>query len=237
MSSATAHVGLVLVSHSDLVARGTADLVAQMSPDVPVSAAGGASDGGIGTDVERIMVAIDRAEQGGGVAVIADLGSAVLSAETAVELLGGDRAARIAIVDGPFVEGAVAAGVVAQTGGDLDAVRRAASWAAAAGAVGHDHSAGAADHAAAAEATRYLRRATLVNPDGLHARPAAEFVKLATSLGARVTVNGKDARSLLGILSLGLAQGASVEIATDDREGREAVDRLIALVESGFSGE
>ena len=82
----------------------------------------------------------------------------------------------------------------------------------------------------------YVRTATLVNPDGLHARPAAEFVKLATSLGQKVTVNGKDARSLLSILSLGLAKGATVEIAASDETGKQAVDKLIALVESGFSG-
>jgi PTS hybrid protein len=121
----------------------------------------------------------------------------------------------------------VAAGVRAQTGGDLGEVSEAAearSAAEGAGATG-----------APAELPRYSRSVTLVNPDGLHARPAAEFVKLATALGGKVTVNGKDARSLLGILSLGLGQGATVEIATEEHGARDAVDRLAALIESGFA--
>jgi PTS hybrid protein len=74
----------------------------------------------------------------------------------------------------------------------------------------------------------------VVNKDGLHARPAAEFVKLANSLGVPVTVNGKDARSLLGIMSMGLVRGDSVEVASEAPQGRAAVDALAELIESGF---
>jgi len=86
----------------------------------------------------------------------------------------------------------------------------------------------------APEPARYARTATLVNDDGLHARPAAEFVKLAATFPARVTVNGRDARSLLAILSLGLTKGATLEVATEEPDGRGAVDALIDLVASGF---
>ena len=75
---------------------------------------------------------------------------------------------------------------------------------------------------------------TLVNADGLHARPAAELVKLASTFPQRVTVNGVDAKSLLGIMSLGLTKGASVEIASDDPDGRGAVEAIAELAESGF---
>ncbi len=75
---------------------------------------------------------------------------------------------------------------------------------------------------------------TLRNKDGLHARPAAEFVKLANMFDVKVTVNGKDARSLLGIMSLGLNVGASAEIASSDPGGEVAVNALAELVESGF---
>ena len=85
-----------------------------------------------------------------------------------------------------------------------------------------------------ADATRYARTVTVSNAEGLHARPAAEFVKLAARYPARVTVNGKDARSLLAILSLGLTQGASFEIASDEASGRDAVDALAELVGAGF---
>jgi len=74
----------------------------------------------------------------------------------------------------------------------------------------------------------------LRNKDGLHARPAAEFVKLANTFGASVTVNGKDAKSLLGIMSLGLTAGTTAEIASSDDDGVPAVDALAALIETGF---
>ncbi|MHA7986379.1 dihydroxyacetone kinase phosphoryl donor subunit DhaM [Rathayibacter sp. CAU 1779] len=224
-------VGLVVVSHSDLIARGVVELVAETSPDVTVVAAGGTSDGHLGTDVERVMQAIRDADSGAGVVILSDLGSAVMSAETALELLGGDWTKRVVSTNGPLVEGAVAAGVRAQTGGSLAEVARAAGERPDGGSAG----AGEARPPSQDDVTRYSRSATLTNPDGLHARPAAEFVKLATSLGGKVTVNGKDARSLLGILSLGLAQGATVEIATDDPGARDAVDALASLVESGFA--
>ncbi|WP_022899260.1 dihydroxyacetone kinase phosphoryl donor subunit DhaM [Humibacter albus] len=222
-------VGLVIVSHSDLLARGVVELVTPMAADVAVIAAGGDGSGGLGTDVERVMRAVEGADAGAGVLVLADLGSAVMSAETAIELLGPTWSGRAVVSDGALAEGAVAASVRAQTGGTLAQVAEAA----------HSTSPGAvaaqAEASAGESGTGYSRRATLVNPDGLHARPAAEFVKLATGLGVKVTVNGKDARSLLSILSLGLTQGSEVEIASVDASGADAVDRLIALVESGFT--
>ncbi len=75
---------------------------------------------------------------------------------------------------------------------------------------------------------------TLVNADGLHARPAAELVKLAATFPQRVTVNGADAKSLLGIMALGLTKGAQVEIASSDPDGATAVDAIAELAASGF---
>jgi PTS hybrid protein len=75
---------------------------------------------------------------------------------------------------------------------------------------------------------------TILNKDGLHARPAAEFVKLANTFSVKVTVNGKDAKSLLGIMSLGLTKGSTAEITSADPSGAEAVDALADLVETGF---
>ena len=72
------------------------------------------------------------------------------------------------------------------------------------------------------------------NPQGLHARPAADFVKLASTFPVKVTVNGKDAKSLLGVMSLGLTAGSTARIASEDPAGSEAVDALVALVETGF---
>ena len=112
-------VGLVLVSHSQQIAEGTAELVRQMAGEVEISAVGGDAEGGFGTDPERIQGAIEGldAEE---VLVFMDLGSAVLSAETVLEMLSSERRGQVRLVDAPFVEGAFAAGVVASAGSDAD---------------------------------------------------------------------------------------------------------------------
>jgi PTS hybrid protein len=112
-------VGLVLVSHSPQIAEGTAELVRQMAGEVEVAAVGGDPEGGFGTDPERIKAAIENLD--GEVALVfMDLGSAVLSAETVIEMLSSEDRERVRLVDAPFVEGAFAAGVEASTGSDAD---------------------------------------------------------------------------------------------------------------------
>ncbi|MBW8088239.1 MULTISPECIES: dihydroxyacetone kinase phosphoryl donor subunit DhaM [Streptomyces] len=121
-------VGIVLVSHSAAVADSVAELAKQLSGGgaAPVRAAGGTPDGGFGTSPELIAEAAQAVDRGAGVAVLADLGSAVLAVKALLaegdELPEGTR-----LVDAPLVEGAVAAVVTASTGADVDAVLQAAS--------------------------------------------------------------------------------------------------------------
>ena len=110
-------VGLVLVSHSPRIAEGTAELVRQMAGQVELAAVGGDSDGGFGTDPERIEAAV-RDLDADEVLVFMDLGSAVLSAETVLEMLPSGTREKVRLVDAPIVEGAFAAGVEASTGSD-----------------------------------------------------------------------------------------------------------------------
>ena len=112
-------VGLVLVSHSPQIAEGTAGLVRQTAGEVEITAVGGDSDGGFGTDPERIRAAIENLEADE-VLVFMDLGSAVLSAETVLEMLSSEDRERVSLVDAPFIEGAFAAGVVASAGSDAE---------------------------------------------------------------------------------------------------------------------
>ena len=112
-------VGLVLVSHSPQIAEGTAELVRQMAGEVEVAAVGGDSDGGFGTDPERIQGAIEALDADE-VLVFMDLGSAVLSAETVLEMLSSEGRDKVRLVDAPFVEGAFAAGVLASAGSEAE---------------------------------------------------------------------------------------------------------------------
>lgn len=128
-AEAGAPVGLVLVSHSAEVAGSVAALALDLAGRgrlAPVEAAGGTPDGGVGTSAELITAAARRADRGAGVAVLVDLGSAVLT----VRALLGDGDAlppNTRLVDAPLVEGAVAAVLTASTGADLDAVEAAAA--------------------------------------------------------------------------------------------------------------
>jgi len=126
-------VGLVLVSHSERLAEGVAELAAQLGGnDVPIAAAGGTDDGGLGTSIEKIERAIREADRGAGVLLLADLGSAVLTIKALLDEFGDDAdgaeaerpssGTRVVLADAPLVEGAVAAVVTAAAGADLDAV-------------------------------------------------------------------------------------------------------------------
>jgi len=128
-------VGIVLVSHSAQLAAGAAHLAAQVSGGtVTIVAAGGTDDGDLGTSAAKVADALRRANQGAGVVVVPDLGSAVLTVKTVLEDQGleggghegGGGATAVLLADAPFVEGAVAATVTAAAGGDIKAVAAAA---------------------------------------------------------------------------------------------------------------
>ncbi|MBQ7197110.1 MAG: PTS-dependent dihydroxyacetone kinase phosphotransferase subunit DhaM [Synergistaceae bacterium] len=121
-------VGIVIVSHSWKIAEGVCDLAREMAQEhEKIIPAGGLDDGSIGTDAQRIADAIVEAEAGEGVVIIADIGSSIMSAEAAIELLEDEgREVNAVIADAPIVEGAVCAAVEAVGGGNMDSVLTAA---------------------------------------------------------------------------------------------------------------
>ena len=121
------NVGIVIVSHSPLVAEGAADMVRQMVGDeVPLAWCGGNPEGGLGTSVEAIMAAIDRAWSDRGVAILVDLGGAETNSEMAIEMLDADRSRKVVVCNAPVVEGAVMAATEASGGASLAEVRATA---------------------------------------------------------------------------------------------------------------
>jgi phosphoenolpyruvate---glycerone phosphotransferase subunit DhaM len=117
-------VGIVVVSHSQDIVRGTIRLAAQMAgPDVPLEGAGGTADGGLGTDADRIAAALEAADRGEGVVVLGDLGSAILTVRAVLEARESNG---VRLLDAPLVEGVIAAAVTASAGLPIDDVARAA---------------------------------------------------------------------------------------------------------------
>lgn len=239
-------VGILVVSHSAAVATGTVELARQMAADVALVAAGGTEDGGIGTSFEAITAGLEELRGSDGIVVLCDLGSAYLTTDTALDFLDEDDRATVHVSPAPLVEGTVAAAVAAQTGGDVEAVLAAAASAAGAGAAAPDDQPGGpapvgpstpADGVGAStppDGPDASATVELVNKSGLHARPAADFVKTAARFEARVRVNGVDAKSLLAIMALALPKGAPVSIEATGADAGDAVDALVELVRSGF---
>lgn len=240
-------VGLVIVSHSDKLAEGLSELAGQMAPDVAIIAAGGTDDGGIGTSLEKIQSGIAQADGGAGVALLADLGSAVMTAEMALEFLDPGQREKVRLADAPLVEGAVAAAVAAQTGQDLAAVvRDAEAVTATMGGSASSASAPAADAGTVPEAGDTLddidqdddgvHEASweLINPMGLHARPAAAVAQAMADLDADITINGVDGKSVMMLMTLGLKAGDTLTVSAHGPDAARAVEMLGLEVRNGF---
>ncbi|MGZ5213202.1 MAG: phosphoenolpyruvate--protein phosphotransferase [Actinomycetota bacterium] len=239
-------VGIVIVSHSHLIAEGVADLAREMGgPDVRLETAGGLNmpNHPMGTDAVLVMEAIDRAWSDDGVLVLMDLGSAVLSAEMALDLMPQERRPKVLLCEAPIVEGAVAAAVTAKLGAPLDRVALEARGGLA-GKVAHLGVAGAEVQpvpSAAPAGGEASIRLKVNAPHGLHARPAARFVQTASSFDARVTVrdltNGRgpaDAGSLNAVAMLGTTQGHEIEVVATGPEAAAALTAIGALAGRDF---
>ncbi len=241
-------VSLVIVSHSAALADGVAELAREMAgEDVAIEAAGGMEDGAIGTDAERVRAAVERARSPEGVLVLMDLGSALMSAEMATEMLEPDGGP-VVLCGAPLVEGAVAAAARARTGASLDEVAREARGAlqmktAQLGEEAPD--APAPEAPAAADDAETLELSLQVTPRlGLHARPAARFVATVGDFDARVEVRNAtrstgpaDGRSLTALAVLGVRQGDQIVVRAQGEQAAAALDALRALAAANFGDE
>lgn len=241
----TARVGIVVVSHSAALAEAVVELAEQMVADdpPPISVAGGSDDGGFGTDAMAVLAAIESVASERGVLVVMDLGSALLSAEMALEFLG-DVDYPVRLTSAPLVEGVVAAVVQAGLGSDLVTVAHEAVNALEAKRrqVGDDPAAGSPVKASTTGGTPdAVVEVTLVNEHGLHARPAAAFVQAAARYDAAVSVTNLttgagpgEAHSLSAIAGLGAESGHVLRIEATGADATAAVDALGTMVTDRF---
>lgn len=242
-------VSIVVVSHSEKIADGAVELAAQMAPDVVILPAGGTDDGRIGTSLEKVLGALEQAtakvgdqsgaesegQAGGGadgILVLTDLGSAVMTAESALEFL--ENPAGVLIADAPLVEGLVAAAVAAQGGADVQAVRQAAEGVRApAGQPGPGRQ-GPEPVAVSSAPPDCTGDFELVNQAGMHARPAAKVAGGLASLDAGVTINGVDGASMTGLMTLAAGKGTVLHVEAWGVDAERAVEYVGGLVEAGF---
>ena len=225
-------VGLVVVSHSSKIAEGAVELAAQMAPDVELVAAGGTDDERIGTSLEKVLAAVEQSlvDSGGdGVVVLTDLGSAVMTAESAVEFASDPDA--VLLADAPLVEGLVAAAVAAQGGAGVEDVCKAAEAVAfgnvPAGVGGPE----IPDDKDEPDASGDFE---LINPLGMHARPAAKIAGGLSGLDAEVTVNGVDGMSIMALMALAAGKGSTLRVEARGKDSLRAVEYVGRLVEEGF---
>ncbi|WP_372967802.1 phosphoenolpyruvate--protein phosphotransferase [Microbacterium sp.] len=242
-------IGIVAVSHSARLGEAAVELALQMvqggGVHVRVAAGAGTDADGtpvLGTDAVAVASAIDElAADCDGVLVLMDLGSAVLSAELALELRMSEVPVQLA--PAPFVEGLLAAVVSAGAGGALDDVAREA-MAALGAKTGHLDEPGAPD-APAPEAPPESRAAganrrvvTVRNPLGIHARPAALIAEASSGADVRLRKlpDGAEAAaaSLSRLLILGARQGDDIELSASGADADAALERLVALFADGF---
>jgi len=238
-------VGIVLVSHSAKLGDGVRELVEQAAQGaVPLAVAAGIDDpdNPIGTDAMKVLEAIQSVYSDDGVVVLMDLGSALLSAEMALEFLPDDQRPHVYLCSAPFVEGAYAAVVQASTGAPVRSVVAEATGALAAkieqlgGESAGERGSGGAGEQGGEEAQEIVL--TVRNRLGLHARPAARFVSTAGRFAAEVTIlkNGRraNAKSINQVATLGVRQGDMITVSAGGPDAAAALAALQALADDNF---
>ncbi|GAA0565921.1 phosphoenolpyruvate--protein phosphotransferase [Paractinoplanes ferrugineus] len=248
-------VAVVVVSHSRALARAAVALAAEMAPTARIEIAAGLDEKTLGTDATAIRSALAAADDGSGVVVLMDLGSAVLSAELALEMVDDELRSRVLLCPAPLVEGLVAAAVAAASGAGRDEVAREAI----AGLAGKQAQLGEAPAPAQpapaqpaparpgaaqpAPAGEFGAVATVRvgNPHGLHARPAARLVTEARRLDAGVEVRNRTtgsgwvpATSLSRVATLGALRGHEIDVRASGPRARQAVDEIVAVAARQF---
>ncbi|WP_139704257.1 dihydroxyacetone kinase phosphoryl donor subunit DhaM [Aeromonas hydrophila] len=224
-------IGIVVVSHSAMLAAGLKALADQLGSPAKLLLAAGVDDPDhpIGTDAIAVMSAIEEADDGSGVLVLMDLGSALLSAETALELLPPQLSARVRLCPAPLVEGTLAAVVAAGSGLTLDEVAAEALGALSPKQAMLPGKAEPQDvEAAPAPDDGWLRCEVVVdNLHGLHVRPAARLVAALKPFAAELRLQKEDKeanpRSLTRLTMLNVRQGDRLTLLARGEDAEAAL--------------
>jgi multiphosphoryl transfer protein len=236
-------VGIVVVSHSARLAEGVRELALQMTQGrVPLAIAGGIDDpeNPIGTDAMQVLEAINQVYSNEGVVVFMDLGSALLSAETALEFLSDEQRPHVFLSSAPLIEGVLAAAVQSSVGSTPAQIIAEAEGALAVkiDQLGDTAAIALTDSVPPLSTAGEQITLPVLNRLGLHARPAARFVSTAGRFAAEITVYKGDrhanAKSINQIATLGVRQGDDIVVTADGPEAKEALAALQSLADDNF---
>ena len=242
-------VGLVLVSHSRRLAEAVVDLIKRtIGPDITIAAAGGVGDdrSELGTDALDIQGAILNARSPDGVLVLMDMGSAILSAETAKELVSFEMTDPLVLCSAPLVEGSIAAAVQIQIGSALNEVTAAAQQGLTPKQEQLDDTAPPPELARSDEqklvpGERIELAVTVRNEHGLHLRPAANLIKALAPFKATVQIENLSAKrgpiaakSLVDLARLQVRQGDQVRFSISGPDQEAAISAINGLVQTNF---
>jgi phosphocarrier protein FPr len=240
-------VGIVIVSHSKQLALGVQELAAQMvQGKISLAVAAGVDDptNPLGTDPIQVYQAISSVFSEDGVIVLMDLGSALISAEMALEFLIPAQRDKIYLCDAPLVEGAIAATIAASTGKNIQEVLREAQGS----LLAKSHQLNLIAHPLHNDSnniddtlpTKELR-IQIKNRLGLHARPAAQFVATACHFEAKIQVQNltRNTEAVRGdsinqVGTLGVRQGHELLITARGKDAQEAITALQSLIIHNF---
>jgi multiphosphoryl transfer protein len=244
-------VGLVLVSHSRRLAEATVDLIKRtIGPDISIAAAGGVGDdrSELGTDALDIQEAILKVRSPDGVLVLMDMGSAILSAETAKELVSFEMTDPLVLCSAPLVEGSIAAAVQIQIGSPLTEVTAAAQQGLAPKqeqladtAPSDERELTPTEEKEFISTEGKVLEVNIQNEHGLHLRPAANLIKTLAPFKATVQIENLSAKrgpiaakSLVDLARLQIRHGDQVRfnIAGPDQDG--ALSAINGLVQTNF---
>jgi dihydroxyacetone kinase phosphotransfer subunit len=239
-------IGILIISHSAAIARGVKELAEQMVHGrVPIAAAGGTHDGQLGTSIDLISSALDELHNADAVLTLVDMGSAVMSAEMALELSGRN----FLITGAPLVEGALVAAVEAmRPDATLEQVAAVAVRALEGKGLGTapdgvvppvEEEPPVPPPAATSTAEVTL---TVTNKVGLHMRPAKEFVQTAMRFPCTLRVRNLDrperpdgnAKSMIDVMKIGVSSGQRIQIQASGDESTAAIEALTRLVINNF---
>jgi len=239
-------VGLVLVSHSRPLAEAVADLARRaVNSDLRLTFTGGVGEYRLelGTDAIEIREAISTVYSEDGVLVLMDMGSAILSAETAKELLSPEQQEKVRLTSAPLVEGGIAAAVQAELGASIDDVAKAAlqSLLPKQDQVQDVSPVIDAVRETAPPTVNETLDVTIQNTHGLHLRPAATLIKALSRFPGEVFIENRTAnrgpvlaRSLVDVTRLQIRQGDSVRFSISTPDPEPVIDSIQSLVESRF---